>query len=398
VSLILIPPEGVRIIPNLATPDHPVIPFIEGDGIGADIAPVMRGVVDAAVAKAYGGGRQIHWMEIYCGEKARSRYGVALPAQTLDAMRECVVSIKGPLADRALDQQLREELNLYACVRPLRWLRGVPSPLKAPELIDMVIFRENTMEAGSEIELGADSVSARKLIEFLQGEMGVRQIRFPGSSSIGIRAVSREGTEQLVRKAIQYAIDHHRKSVTLVHKGTQQPGEDIVCVWAYQLAIAEFGGIEIDGGPSVQLPNGIVIKNVQSDAFLQQTLLRPVEYDVIVTLNLNGDYVSDSLAAEVGGIGMAPCAHLSENLACFEPTHGAVPVYAGQDKVNPSSLILSAEMMLRHLGWKEAADLIIRGLEGAIGAGVATCDLAPLITGATEVSCSGFARAVIGHM
>ncbi|AOY01566.1 NADP-dependent isocitrate dehydrogenase [Jeongeupia sp. USM3] len=406
-SYIKVPAEGAKIVPNLATPDNPIIPFIEGDGIGVDITPVMKDVVDAAVAKCYGGSRKIHWMEIYCGEKAAKVYGNDnyLPEETLAALKDYVVSIKGPLATpvgggiRSLNVALRQQLDLYVCLRPVRYFSGVPSPLKRPDLTDMVIFRENTEDIYAGIEWEAQTEGAKKVIDFLQGEMGVKKIRFPESSSIGIKPVSKEGTERLVRKAIQYAIDNNRKSVTLVHKGNiMKFTEGMFRQWGYELAKREFGGVEIDGGPWLQLPNGIVIKDVIADAFLQQILLRPAEYDVIATLNLNGDYVSDALAAQVGGIGIAPGANLSDNIACFEATHGTAPKYAGQDKVNPGSLLLSAEMMLRHLGWKEAADLIISATEKTIQDKVVTYDFARLMDGAEEVSCSAFGKAIIARM
>ncbi|WP_028449790.1 MULTISPECIES: NADP-dependent isocitrate dehydrogenase [Chitinibacter] len=406
-SLIKVPQGGAKIVPNLATPDNPIIPFIEGDGIGVDITPVMIDVVDAAVKKCYGDARKIHWMEIYCGEKASKLYadGSYLPQETLDALKEYVVSIKGPLATpvgggiRSLNVALRQNLDLYVCLRPVRYFDGVPSPVKRPDLVDMVIFRENTEDIYAGIEWDATSEGAKKVIEFLQKEMGVNKIRFPESSSIGIKPVSKEGTERLVRKAIQYAIDNNRKSVTLVHKGNiMKFTEGMFRTWGYELAKKEFGGVEIDGGPWLQLPNGIVIKDVIADAFLQQILLRPADYDVIATLNLNGDYISDALAAEVGGIGIAPGANLSDNVACFEATHGTAPKYAGQDKVNPGSLILSAEMMLRHMGWTEAADKIIESMGKAIQDKIVTYDFARLMDDAQEVSCSAFGKAMIERM
>ncbi|WP_373974679.1 NADP-dependent isocitrate dehydrogenase [Chitinibacter sp. SCUT-21] len=406
-SLIKVPQGGAKIVPNLATPDNPIIPFIEGDGIGVDITPVMIDVVDAAVKKCYGDARKIHWMEIYCGEKASKLYadGSYLPQETLDALKEYVVSIKGPLATpvgggiRSLNVALRQNLDLYVCLRPVRYFDGVPSPVKRPDLVDMVIFRENTEDIYAGIEWDATSEGAKKVIEFLQKEMGVNKIRFPESSSIGIKPVSKEGTERLVRKAIQYAIDNNRKSVTLVHKGNiMKFTEGMFRTWGYELAKNEFGGVEIDGGPWLQLPNGIVIKDVIADAFLQQILLRPADYDVIATLNLNGDYISDALAAEVGGIGIAPGANLSDNVACFEATHGTAPKYAGQDKVNPGSLILSAEMMLRHMGWTEAADKIIESMGKAIQDKIVTYDFARLMDDAQEVSCSAFGKAMIERM
>ncbi|MBM5572857.1 MULTISPECIES: NADP-dependent isocitrate dehydrogenase [Deefgea] len=406
-SLIKVPQGGEKIVPNLATPNNPIIPFIEGDGIGVDITPVMIDVVDAAVKKCYGDDRKIHWMEIYCGEKASKLYadGSYLPQETLDALKEYVVSIKGPLATpvgggiRSLNVALRQNLDLYVCLRPVRYFDGVPSPVKRPDLVDMVIFRENTEDIYAGIEWDAHSEGAKKVIEFLQKEMGVNKIRFPESSSIGIKPVSKEGTERLVRKAIQYAIDNNRKSVTLVHKGNiMKFTEGMFRTWGYELAKNEFGGVEIDGGPWLQLPNGIVIKDVIADAFLQQILLRPADYDVIATLNLNGDYISDALAAEVGGIGIAPGANLSDNVACFEATHGTAPKYAGQDKVNPGSLILSAEMMLRHMGWTEAADKIIEAMGKAIQDKIVTYDFARLMDDAQEVSCSAFGKAMIERM
>ena len=398
-SLIKIPAAGQKFIPGEATPDHPIIPFIEGDGIGVDISAVMIKVVDAAVAKAYGGAKKIHWMEVYAGEKATRLYGKDqwMPAETLQTLKDYSVSIKGPMTTpigggiRSLNVTLRQELDLYQCVRPVRYFKGVPSPLKHPELTDMVIFRENTEDIYAGIEWQAQSEPAKKLIAFLRDEMGVRKIRFPETSGIGIKPVSREGTERLVRAAIRYAIANGRKSVTIVHKGNiMKFTEGGFRDWAYALAKKEFGGVEIDGGPWLKLPNGIVIKDAIADAFLQQILLRPAEYDVIATLNLNGDYISDALAAQVGGIGIAPGANISDLYACFEATHGTAPKYAGQDKVNPGSLILSAEMMLRHLGWTEAADLVVHGMEGAIAAKTVTYDFARLMEGATEVSCSAF--------
>jgi isocitrate dehydrogenase len=401
--------EKIRVRPDfsLDVPDRPIIPFIEGDGIGVDITPVMRRVVDAAVAKAYGGRRGIAWMEVYAGEKANRLYGcnVWLPDETMAAVREYVVSIKGPLTTpvgggiRSLNVTLRQDLDLYVCLRPVRYFRGVPSPLKAPEKTDMVIFRENSEDIYAGIEWEAGSAEVKKVIAFLQNEMKVKKIRFPDTSAIGVKPVSREGTERLVRKAIRYALDNGRKSVTLVHKGNiMKFTEGGFKNWGYELAKREFGAMELDGGPWCQLPNGVVIKDVIADAFLQQILLRPEEYDVIATLNLNGDYISDALAAQVGGIGIAPGANLSDSVAMFEATHGTAPKYAGKDYVNPGSIILSAEMMLRHLGWSEAADLIIRGMENAITAKTVTYDFARLMEGATQVSCSAFGQAVIDRM
>jgi isocitrate dehydrogenase len=410
------PADGAKIQVNadfsLAVPDNPIIPYIEGDGIGIDITPVMIRVVDAAVAKAYGGRRQIRWMEVYAGEKSTRLYGedVWLPAETFTAVKEFVVSIKGPLTTpvgggiRSLNVTLRQELDLYVCLRPVRYFSGTPSPLKEPEHTDMVIFRENSEDIYAGIEWQARSPQARKVIAFLQQEMGVTKIRFPESSGIGIKPVSEEGTKRLVRKAIAYAIANDRPSVTLVHKGNiMKFTEGAFKQWGYDLAREEFGAMEIDGGPWCRMRNPrtggeIVIKDVIADAFLQQILLRPKEYSVIATLNLNGDYISDALAAQVGGIGMAPGANLSDSVAMFEATHGTAPKYAGKDMVNPSSLILSAEMMLRHLGWTEAANLIIKAVEGAIAAKTVTYDLERLMQGATKLSCSGFGDALIAKM
>ena len=408
---IQIPADGEKIRVNadfsLAVPARPIIPFIEGDGTGADITPVMRRVVDAAVRKAYAGKRQIAWMEVYAGEKATKVYGADswLPDETVQAVREYAVSIKGPLTTptsggmRSLNVALRQLLDLYVCLRPVRYFSGVPSPVKAPEKTDMVIFRENTEDIYAGVEWEAGTAEVKKVIAFLQQEMGVKKIRFPETSAIGIKPVSVQGSERLIRKAIQYAIDNGRKSVTLVHKGNiMKFTEGGFKKWGYELAQREFGGVEIDGGPWLELPNGIVIKDVIADAFLQQILLRPEDYDVIATLNLNGDYVSDALAAQVGGIGIAPGANLSDSIAMFEATHGTAPKYAGQDYVNPGSIVLSAEMMLRHLGWVEAADLIVKGMEGAILARQVTYDFARLMPGATQVSCSAFGQCIIGHM
>jgi isocitrate dehydrogenase len=413
---ITVPTDGAKIQVNadlsLNVPNQPIIPYIEGDGIGVDITPVMCSVVDAAVAKAYGGARQIRWMEIYAGEKSTRTYGadVWLPEETLAAVSDFVVSIKGPLTTpvgggiRSLNVTLRQELDLYVCLRPVRYFTGTPSPLKTPEHTDMVIFRENSEDIYAGIEWQEGTPAARKMIDFLRHEMGVTKIRFPDSSGIGIKPVSREGTERLVRRAIQYAIDNDRPSVTLVHKGNiMKFTEGAFKQWGYDLAKSEFGATEIDGGPWCAFKNPrtgteIVVKDVIADAFLQQILLRPKDYDVIATLNLNGDYISDALAAQVGGIGMAPGANLSDTVAMFEATHGTAPKYAGKDQVNPSSLILSAEMMLRHMGWTEAADLVIKGVEGAIAAKTVTYDLERLMDGATKLSCSGFGAAVIGHM
>ncbi|MDO9190249.1 MAG: NADP-dependent isocitrate dehydrogenase [Sulfurimicrobium sp.] len=408
---IKVPATGEKIRVNsdfsLNVPDCPVVPFIEGDGTGVDITPVMIKVVDAAVEKAYGGKRKIAWMEVYAGEKATKVYDADtwLPEETVAAVREYVVSIKGPLTTpvsggiRSLNVALRQMLDLYVCLRPVRYFEGVPSPVKHPERVDMVIFRETTEDiyAGGEWEAG--SAEVKNVIEFLQQEMGVKKIRFPESSSIGIKPVSIEGSERLIRRAIQYAIDNKRKSVTLVHKGNiMKFTEGGFKKWGYELAAREFGAELIDGGPWMKLPNGIIIKDVIADAFLQQILLRPEEYDVIATLNLNGDYVSDALAAEVGGIGIAPGANLSDSIAMFEATHGTAPKYAGKDYVNPGSIILSAEMMLRHMGWVEAADLIIKGMDGAIAGKKVTYDFARLMEGATQVPCSAFGDAMIQNM
>ena len=411
-----VPAGGSKITVNkdysLHVPDHPIIPYIEGDGTGFDITPVMIKVVDAAVAKAYGGKRKIHWMEIYAGEKSTKVYGpdVWLPDETLTILRDYVVSIKGPLTTpvgggiRSLNVALRQELDLYVCLGPAPYFKGVPSPVKEPEKTDMVIFRENSEDIYAGIEWQAETPQAKKVIEFLIKEMGVKKIRFPGTSGIGVKPVSREGTDRLVRKAIQYAIDNERSSVTLVHKGNiMKFTEGAFRDWGYAIAEREFGAKLLDGGPwmSFRSPkNGkdIVIKDVIADAFLQQILLRPAEYSVIATLNLNGDYVSDALAAQVGGIGIAPGANLSDSVAMFEATHGTAPKYAGKDYVNPGSEILSAEMMLVHMGWKEAADLIIRSMEKAILAKTVTYDFARLLPGATQVSCSGFGQAMIAQM
>jgi isocitrate dehydrogenase len=413
---IQVPAQGQKITVNadlsLNVPDQPVIPYIEGDGIGVDITPVMLRVVDAAVDRAYGGRRKIHWMEMYAGEKATRVYGpgVWLPDETLAAAREYVLSIKGPLTTpvgggiRSLNVALRQELDLYVCLRPIRYFKGVPSPLKEPQKTNMVIFRENSEDIYAGIEYAAGSVEARKVIDFLASEMGIRRIRFPESSAIGIKPVSIEGTERLVRKAIQYAIDHNRPSVTLVHKGNiMKFTEGGFRDWGYALAKKEFGAQAIDGGPWCRLRNpktgrDIIVKDAIADAFLQQILMRPAEYSVVATLNLNGDYISDALAAQVGGMGIAPGANMGDSVAMFEATHGTAPRYAGKDYVNPGSEILSAAMMLRHMGWTEAADLIISALEGAIQSKKVTYDFARLMEGATQVSCSGFGQVMIDHM
>ncbi|HEY9036912.1 MAG TPA: NADP-dependent isocitrate dehydrogenase [Pseudomonadales bacterium] len=412
---IKVPANGAKITLNangsLNVPDQPIVAFIEGDGTGVDITPPMLKVVDAAVAKAYAGKRKIAWMEVYAGEKADKLYGGDwLPQETLNAIKEYVVSIKGPLTTpvgggmRSLNVALRQELDLYVCMRPVRWFKGVPSPVKEPHKTDMVIFRENSEDIYAGIEWQAESADAKKVIAFLQKEMGVTKIRFPATSGIGIKPVSREGTERLVRKAIEYAIDNDKPSVTLVHKGNiMKFTEGGFRDWGYALAQKEFGAKVIDDGPWCEFKNPktgntITIKDSIADAFLQQILLRPEEYSVIATLNLNGDYVSDALAAQVGGIGIAPGANLSDTVGMFEATHGTAPKYAGQDKVNPGSLILSAEMMLRYMGWPEAADLIIKGMDGAIQAKTVTYDFERLMDGAKLLKCSEFGDAVIQHM
>jgi len=413
---IKVPTAGQKITVNadfsLNVPDEPIIPYIEGDGTGADITPVMLKVVDAAVARAYGGARKIHWMEVYAGEKSTRVYGadVWLPDETLEAVRDYVVSIKGPLTTpvgggiRSLNVALRQQLDLYVCLRPIQYFAGVPSPVREPEKTNMVIFRENSEDIYAGIEFEAESEKAKLLIDFLQTKLGVNKIRFPNTSGIGVKPVSREGTQRLVRKAIQYAIDNDRSSVTLVHKGNiMKFTEGGFRDWGYAVALQEFGAQLIDGGPWAKFSNPktgreIVIKDVIADAFLQQILLRPAEYDVIATLNLNGDYVSDALAAQVGGIGIAPGANLSDSVAMFEATHGTAPKYAGKDYVNPGSEILSAEMMLRHMGWTEAADLIIASMGKSILSKQVTYDFARLMPGATQVSCSGFGQVMIDHM
>jgi isocitrate dehydrogenase len=394
---------------KLNVPDNPIIPFIEGDGTGVDIWPASQLVFDAAVKKAYGGKREIVWFEVYAGEKANKVYEkeIWLPDDTLKAITEYRVGIKGPLTTpvgggfRSINVALRQMMDLYACVRPVQYFTGVPSPVKKPELVDMVIFRENTEDIYAGIEYKAGTPEVKKVIDFLQKEMKVNKIRFPETSAIGVKPVSEEGSKRLIRAAIRYAIANNRKSVTLVHKGNiMKYTEGGFREWGYELAKEEFGAVEIDGGPWCKLPNGIVIKDVIADAFLQQILTRPAEYDVIATLNLNGDYISDALAAQVGGIGIAPGANINyeTGYAVFEATHGTAPKYAGQDKVNPGSVILSGEMMFRYLGWTEAADLIIKGLNGAIGQKTVTYDFARLMDGAKEVKCSEFAKEVVKHL
>ncbi|MGE0622562.1 MAG: NADP-dependent isocitrate dehydrogenase [Pseudomonadales bacterium] len=413
---IKVPNGGAKITANgdgsLNVPDNPIIPFIEGDGIGVDITPVMIDVVDAAVQKAYGGKRKIHWMEIYSGEKSLEVYGEDqwLPAETLEAMKEFLVGIKGPMTTpvgggiRSLNVALRQELDLYVCQRPVRWFSGVPSPVVAPEKTNMVIFRENTEDIYAGVEWEADSVGAKKLIKFLQDELDVHKIRFPQHCGIGIKPISEEGSKRLIRQALQYCINEDRDSLTFVHKGNiMKFTEGAFKDWGYELARDEFGATPLDGGPWHELKNPntgkqIVIKDVIADAMLQQILTRPDEYDVIATMNLNGDYLSDALAAQVGGIGIAPGANISDTIALFEATHGTAPKYAGQDKVNPGSLILSAEMMLRHMGWREAADLIIKGMEGAISKKTVTYDFERLMTGAKLLKCSEFGKAMVAAM
>lgn len=397
---------------SLRVPNHPIIPFIEGDGIGVDVTPPMKQVVDAAVEKAYGGQRKIAWMEVYAGEKATKVYGDDqwLPKETLDALKKYVVSIKGPLTTpvgggiRSLNVAIRQDMDLYTCLRPIRYFTGVPSPVKEPWKTDMVIFRENSEDIYAGIEWKADSPEAKKVIHFLINEMGVKKIRFPEYCGIGVKPVSKEGTTRLVKAAIQYAIDNDRHTVTLVHKGNiMKFTEGAFKDWGYEVARDLFGAQEYEGGPWMMFKNPktgkpIIINDVIADAFLQQILLRPEDYSVIATLNLNGDYISDALAAQVGGIGIAPGANIGDDVAVFEATHGTAPKYAGQNKVNPGSVILSAEMMLRHMGWFEAADLIIKGMDGAIAAKTVTYDFERGMPGATLVSSSGFAEAMIQHM
>ena len=409
-------PAGEKISVNadntLNVPNNPIIPFIEGDGIGADITPPMQKVVDVAVSKAYGATRKIAWMEVYAGEKAVQVYGkdkdgkdTWLPAETMQAVRDYVISIKGPLTTpvgggiRSLNVSLRQELDLYVCLRPVQYFTGVPSPVKHPEKTDMVIFRENTEDIYAGIEWAAGTDEADKVIQFLS-DMGVRKkIRFPENCAIGIKPVSPEGSKRLIRKAIQYAIDNNRKSVTITHKGNiMKFTEGGFRDWGYELAKQEFGAVEIDGGPWCKLPNGIVIKDCIADAFLQEILLHPSEYDVVTATNLNGDYMSDALAAQVGGIGIAPGANLSDTVAMFEATHGTAPKIAGKNLANPSSIILSAEMMLRHMGWLEAADLMLSGVAKAIVSKRVTIDFASQMNDATQVGTAEFADEIIKNM
>ena len=414
-SNIVIPSSGEKITfdnGKLIVPANPIIPFIEGDGIGVDVTPPMIKVVDAAVEKCYGSSRKIHWMEVYAGEKATQKYDSEtwLPDETLDMFREYKVGIKGPLTTpvgggmRSLNVALRQILDLYVCQRPVQWFTGVPSPVKHPGEVDMVIFRENSEDIYAGIEYKGGSEEAQKVIDFLTEEMGVTKIRFTEDCGIGVKPVSKEGTQRLVRQAIQYAIDNNRDSVTLVHKGNiMKFTEGAFKDWGYQLAREEFGAELLDGGPWCSLVNPntgkeIIIKDVIADAMLQQILLRPAEYSVIATLNLNGDYLSDALAAQVGGIGIAPGANLNDEVAIFEATHGTAPKYAGQNKVNPGSVILSAEMMLRHMGWVDAADLLLKGMSGAIAAKTVTYDFERLMDDATLVTCSEFGDCIIEHM
>ncbi len=414
-SKISIPSSGGKITVSngkLLVPNNPIIPYIEGDGIGIDVTPPMIKAVNAAVEKAYKGAKEIVWMEVYAGEKATQVYDSEtwLPDETLDMFKEYKVGIKGPLTTpvgggmRSLNVALRQILDLYVCQRPVQWFTGVPSPVKKPCEVDMVIFRENTEDIYAGIEYKAGSDDAKKLISFLEQEMGVTKIRFTNDCGIGIKPVSKEGTQRLVRQAIQYAIDNNRDSVTLVHKGNiMKYTEGAFKDWGYELAFEEFGAQLLDGGPWCSFKNPktgkeIIIKDVIADAMLQQILLRPAEYSVIATLNLNGDYLSDALAAQVGGIGIAPGANLSDDVAIFEATHGTAPKYAGKNKVNPGSVILSAEMMLRHIGWTEAADLLLKGMSGAIGAKTVTYDFERLMDDATLVTCSQFGDCIIEHM
>ena len=413
---ITIPESGSKITTNadfsLNVPDQPIIPFIEGDGIGADVTPVMQKVIDAAVKKAYGGSKKIEWMEIFAGEKSTKVYGadVWMPEETMDVLKDYVVSIKGPLTTpvgggiRSLNVAMRQQLDLFTCLRPIRYYEGTPSPVREPEKTNMVIFRENSEDIYAGIEWEAGSSEVKKVIDFLQNEMGVDKIRFPESSGIGVKPVSKSGTERLVRKAMQYAIDNDKPSVTLVHKGNiMKFTEGGFKQWGYDLAKNEFGATLLDGGPWLSFKNpktgnDIIVKDVIADAFLQNILLHAEDYDVVATLNLNGDYISDALAAQVGGIGIAPGANLSDAIALFEATHGTAPVIAGLNKANPGSIILSAEMMLRHIGWKDAADLVVKALSGAIAAKKVTFDFSSQMDNATEVSCSEFGDQMITHM
>ena len=413
---IKVPGVGEKITVNsdhtLSVPDHPIIPFIEGDGTGVDITPVMKKVVDAAVAKAYGGKKQIQWMEVFAGDKALQLYGKGelLPQETIQALRDYVVSIKGPLTIpvsgdiRSLNVALRQELDLYVCLRPVRYFSGVPSPVREPEKTNMVIFRENSEDLYAGIEFEAGSEQAKKLIGFLTKEMGVNKIRFPATSGIGIKPVSKEGTQRFVRKALQYTIDHNKPSLTLVHKGNiMKFTEGSFRDWAYEVAVKEFGAQVIDGGPLCKFKNPktgkeIIVQDTVMDTFLQQILIRPIEFSVIATLNLNGDFISDALAAQVGGTSIAPGANMSDSVACFEATHGPAPKYAGKDYSNPGSEILSAEMMLRHMGWSEAADLIIQSMEKSILSKKVTHDFAKRMQGAVQISCSAFGQEMIENM
>ena len=413
---IKVPGVGEKITVNsdhtISVPNQPIIPFIEGDGTGVDITPVMKKVVDAAVAKAYGGKKQIQWMEVFAGDKALQLYGKGelLPQETIQALRDSVVSIKGPLTIpisgdiRSLNVALRQELDLYVCLRPVRYFSGVPSPVREPEKTNMVIFRENSEDLYAGIEFQAGSEQAKKLISFLTKEMGVNKIRFPATSGIGIKPVSKEGTQRFVRKALQYTIDHNKPSLTLVHKGNiMKFTEGSFRDWAYEVAVKEFGAQVIDGGPLCKFKNPktgkeIIVQDTVMDTFLQQILIRPIEFSVIATLNLNGDFISDALAAQVGGTSIAPGANMSDSVACFEATHGPAPKYAGKDYANPGSEILSAEMMLRHMGWSEAADLIIQSMEKSILSKKVTHDFAKRMQGAVQISCSAFGQEMIENM
>ena len=413
---IKVPGVGEKITVNsdhtISVPNQPIIPFIEGDGTGVDITPVMKKVVDAAVAKAYGGKKQIQWMEVFAGDKALQLYGKGelLPQETIQALRDYVVSIKGPLTIpisgdiRSLNVALRQELDLYVCLRPVRYFSGVPSPVREPEKTNMVIFRENSEDLYAGIEFQAGSEQAKKLISFLTKEMGVNKIRFPATSGIGIKPVSKQGTQRFVRKALQYTIDHNKPSLTLVHKGNiMKFTEGSFRDWAYEVAVKEFGAQVIDGGPLCKFKNPktgkeIIVQDTVMDTFLQQILIRPIEFSVIATLNLNGDFISDALAAQVGGTSIAPGANMSDSVACFEATHGPAPKYAGKDYANPGSEILSAEMMLRHMGWSEAADLIIQSMEKSILSKKVTHDFAKRMQGAVQISCSAFGQEMIENM